>query len=66
MRELKIEIRKLYIEGYNAKEISEKLDITHDSARKCINRKAGMVCAGFSANLESHIYKEKGKGKRIY
>jgi len=31
---------------------------------KCINRKAGMVCAGFSANLESHIYKEKGKGKR--
>ena len=22
-----------------------------------------MVCAGFSANLESHIYKEKGKGK---
>ena len=26
--------------------------------------KAGMVCAGFSANLESHIYKEKGKGKR--
>lgn len=26
--------------------------------------KAGMVCAGFSVNLESHIYKEKGKGKR--
>jgi hypothetical protein len=23
-----------------------------------------MVCAGFSANLESHIYKEKGKGKK--
>ena len=38
MRDLKIEVRKLYIEGYNAKEISEKLDITHDSARKCINR----------------------------
>lgn len=23
-----------------------------------------MVCAGFSANLESHSYKEKGKGKK--
>ena len=23
-----------------------------------------MVCAGFSVNMESHIYKEKGKGKR--
>lgn len=38
MKELKMEVRKLYIAGYNAKEISEKLNKPHGAIRVCIHR----------------------------
>lgn len=34
----KDEVKKLYIDGLNSKEIAEKLGTTHESVRKCINR----------------------------